>query len=259
MSIMHRLVEKGMNVVGVPKTIDNDLVGTERTFGFDTAVSIATEALDRLHTTAQSHHRVIVLETMGRYAGWIALHSGIASGADVILIPEIPFDIDEVARVCKRREDGGQRFTIIVAAEGAVAKGGAMTIQKTIEDSPDPIRLGGVCRTIEYALEQQLDSEIRTTILGHVQRGGTPTAFDRTLATAFGAYAAQLVAEEQFGCLVVLNENKLGQIGLDKVANKTRTVPLDSPLLATAHAVGTSFGVANLDVAFRTHRRPPAV
>ena len=187
MSIAHGLQEKGLAIVGVPKTIDNDLVGTERTFGFDTAVAVAAEAIDRLHTTAQSHHRVMILETMGRYAGHIALHAGLASGADVILLPEFPYHLDVVAGVCRAREEGGQRFTIVAMAEGAKPEGGHMTVRATVDGSPDPVRLGGACQALGAMLEDRLTSEVRTTILGHIQRGGTPTPFDRVLATQFGA------------------------------------------------------------------------
>ncbi|MFK7844879.1 MAG: 6-phosphofructokinase [Rhodothermales bacterium] len=250
MAISHRLHELGLNIVGVPKTIDNDLVETERTFGFDSAVAVATEALDRLHTTAQSHHRVMILETMGRYAGWIALYAGVAGGADVILIPEFEYDINEIVRICKEREVGGQRFTIIVIAEGSKPKGGSMVVQELISDSPDPIRLGGISKVLETQLEAHLRSEIRTTILGHTQRGGTPTPFDRNLATAFGAYAASMVATGEFGKMVALQNNKLTSVELKKVAGKVRTVAHDAAMLITAMAVGTSFGVPNFDNRF---------
>jgi len=241
MSICHRLQQKGMNVVGVPKTIDNDVMHTDRTFGFDTAVSIATDAVDRLHTTGQSHRRVMILETMGRYAGWIALQAGIAGGADVILLPEIPYDIEEVARVCQEREDR-QKFTIVCVAEGARPKGGDMTVRERIDDSPDAIRLGGVGNRVREDLKPMLDSEIRTTVLGHIQRGGTPTAFDRVLATHFGTYAASLVAQGNYDRMVALRDNDIVSVPLEKVANKNRNVPLDSMLVASALAVGTSFG-----------------
>jgi 6-phosphofructokinase 1 len=249
MSMSHLMQAKGVNMVGVPKTIDNDLVGTSRTFGFDTAVMIATEALDRLHSTAQSHHRVIILETMGRYAGWIALYAGVASGADIILIPEFEYDVEEVARVCRRRHHGGQKFTIIVTAEGAKPKGGEMAVQQIVADSPDPVRLGGACNVLAAQLAPLVESEIRTTILGHVQRGGTPTAFDRTLATAFGSYAAAMVEDETYGRMAALYRNRLTSVPLEEVANKTRTVRPDSPMVAAALAVGTSFGVPELDIA----------
>lgn len=250
MAISHRLQELGINIVGVPKTIDNDLVETERTFGFDSAVAVATEALDRLHTTAQSHHRVMILETMGRYAGWIALYAGVAGGADIILIPEFEYDINEIVRICKEREVGGQRFTIIVIAEGSKPKGGSMVVQELISDSPDPIRLGGISKVLETQLEAHLRSEIRTTILGHTQRGGTPTPFDRNLATAFGAYAASMVAAGEFGKMVALQNNKLTSVELKEVAGKVRTVGHDAAMLVTAMAVGTSFGVPNFDKRF---------
>ncbi len=250
MSIAHGLQQRGMNIVGVPKTIDNDLVGTDRTFGFDTAVAIATEAIDRLHTTAQSHHRVMVLETMGRYAGWIALYAGVASGADVLLLPEFPYDLEEVARVCRRRASGGQQFTIIVVAEGAKPEGGELAVQQVVADSPDPIRLGGACNVLAHHLGPMVDSEIRTTILGHVQRGGTPTAFDRNLATAFGAYAAAMVRDGRFGRMVALQENRLTSIGLDEVADRVRTVAPDAPMVVAARAVGTSLGVPGFEARF---------
>ena len=247
MSIAHRLSDMGIRTVGVPKTIDNDLVGTERTFGFDTAVTIATEALDRIHTTAQSHHRVMIVETMGRYAGWIALHAGVASGADVILIPELEYNVDAVAQVCRDREQGGQRFTIIAIAEGAAPKGGGQAVKAIVEDSPDPVRLGGIGNVLAEQLKSRVSSEVRTTILGHMQRGGTPTAYDRNLSTVFGAQAAALVAHEDFGQMVAVQNGSFTSVPLKDVANKTRTVPLSDPLIAAARAVGTSFGVDDLD------------
>lgn len=245
MTIAHGLTELGLNVVGVPKTIDNDLVGTDRTFGFDTAVSIASEAIDRIHTTAQSHHRVMIIETMGRYSGWIALHAGVASGADVILIPEIEYETEEVAQVCVDRQQGGQRFTIIAIAEGAKPKHGERVIRERVEKTVDSVRLGGIGRALQEELQERLESEIRTTILGHMQRGGTPTAYDRNLATIFGTRAAQLVGEEKFGVMVALQNGTFTDISLSEVANQTRTVPRDCPLIAAALDVGTSFGVPN--------------
>jgi 6-phosphofructokinase 1 len=247
MSIAHRLADLGLNVVGVPKTIDNDLVGTDRTFGFDTAVTIATEAFDRIHTTAQSHHRVMVVETMGRYAGWIALHAGVASGADVILIPELEYEIETVAKVCREREQGGQRFTLIAIAEGAKPEDGEREVSERIEERPDPIRLGGIGKVLADQLKDRVESAVRTTILGHIQRGGTPTPYDRNLATAFGAKAAHLVAEETFGQMVALREGRFTHTPLEAVADKTRTVPLDATLFAAGRAVGTSFGVRDFD------------
>ncbi len=251
MSIANGLFKKGLNVVGVPKTIDNDLVGTDRTFGFDTAVSIATEALDRLHSTAQAHRRVMICETMGRYAGWIALHAGVASGSDIILIPEIGFDIEEVVEVCRRRDLGGQRYTIVAVAEGAKAVDGGLIIRETDETSPDPIRLGGIGHVLADQIKRRFEGEVRTTVLGHVQRGGTPTAFDRVLASGFGAYAAAMVEANVFGYMVAYRKNRLTHVPLEAVANKTRTVPLDSLVLAAARAVGTSFGAEDVEARFQ--------
>ncbi len=244
MTIAQGLIERGLRIVGVPKTIDNDLVGTDRTFGFDSAVAIAAEAMDRLHSTAQSHHRVMICETMGRYAGWIALHAGVASGADVILLPEMPYSFDEVVRVCRAREDGGQRFTIIAMAEGAHADGGGMTVRQTLDDSPDPVRLGGAGQVLGDALDPLLESEVRTTILGHVQRGGTPTPYDRVLSTRFGVAAAEAVARGRSGIMVALRNGEMAEVAMADVAGKTRHVAPDDPLVVAARAVGTSFGVA---------------
>lgn len=248
MSVAQGLSEMGLNMVGVPKTIDNDLMATDRTFGFDTAVSIVTEAVDRLHTTAQSHDRVMIVETMGRYAGWIALYGGVAGGADVILIPEIEYDIEDVVRVCRERESGGQSFTIIVIAEGARPLDGTLTVQQHVEESTDTVRLGGVGKVLERELAERVSSEVRTTILGHMQRGGTPTAYDRNLATVFGTYAASMVAEGTFGRMVALQDNRLTSVPFEEVANKTRTVPVDNPMLAAALAVGTSFGMRDFEL-----------
>ncbi len=247
MSIANRLSDLGLNIVGVPKTIDNDLVGTDRTFGFDTAVSIATEAIDRIHTTAQSHHRVMIVETMGRYSGWIALHAGTASGADVILIPEVEYDVEAVAEVCEEREQGGQRFTIIAIAEGAKPIGGERAVRERIEASTDPVRLGGIGRVLAEQLKDEINSEVRTTILGHMQRGGTPTSYDRNLATIFGTRAATLVAEQHYDVMVALQGNTFTQVPLSDVADNIRTVPLDDPLIQAARQVGTSLGVSDFD------------
>ncbi len=259
MSAASGLAQMGLNMVGVPKTIDNDLVSTERTFGFDTAVSIVTEAIDRLHTTAQSHDRVMIVETMGRYAGWIALYAGVAGGADVLLIPEIEYDIDEIARVCRERESGGQHFTIVTVAEGARPQEGELTVERLIEESPDPVRLGGVGKVLEAELSRRVNSEVRTTILGHMQRGGTPTAYDRNLATAFGTYAASMIADGHFGRMVALQQNRLTSVPFEEIANKTRTVPLDHPMIAAALAVGTSFGIGDFDYRLKGTKKTKAV
>ncbi len=243
MSIAHALAEKGLPFVGVPKTIDNDLKSTDRTFGFDTAVSVVTDAVDRLQTTGQSHGRIMILETMGRYAGWIALEGALAGGADIVLIPEFPYELDEVVRVCREREDR-QRFTVIVVAEGAKPAGGSMTVRETIGDSPDPIRLGGVANVLRHELEQHLDSEIRATVLGHVQRGGSPTHADRILATQYGMHAAELVGQGRWGHMVALQDGELTSVPLSEVANQTKNVPANDPLVAAAKAVGMSFGTS---------------
>ena len=241
MSIANRFTPLGLPVVGVPKTIDNDLMYTDRTFGFDSAVSIVAEALARLETTACSHGRVMVLETMGRYAGWIALEGGLAGGADIILIPERPYDLQEVIRVCKEREKK-QGYTIICIAEGARPVDGRMTVQAHLENSPDPIRLGGVANVLREQLKEHLESEVRSTQLGHVQRGGTPTPYDRVLATRFGWYAAKMVANGEFGRMVALKGDECTSVPIEEVANRTRNVPDDSTLLDVATSLGISLG-----------------
>lgn len=241
MAIAHQLAMKGVPIVGCPKTIDNDLEHTDRSFGFDTAVAIVTDALDRLQTTGQSHGRVMILETMGRYAGWIALHAGLAGAADVILIPELPYQLDTIAQVCRERE-ARQRYTVICIAEGAKPEGGGLTVKERIADSPEPLRLGGVGNVLRAQLEPLLGCEVRTTVLGHVQRGGAPTPFDRVLATQYGHAAAQLVAEGDFNRVVVLQGDRITSVPLAEVAGRSRPVPVDHPLLRTAIDTGISLG-----------------
>jgi 6-phosphofructokinase 1 len=241
MSIAARLADKGVPVVGCPKTIDNDLAHTDRSFGFDTAVAIATEALDRLQTTGHSHGRVMILETMGRWAGWIALHAGLAGNADVILIPELPYQIDTVVRVCRERR-ARQGYALICVAEGAKPQGGSVTVKQRIDDSPEPVRLGGVGNVLGAQLEPLIGCEVRTTILGHVQRGGPPTPFDRVLATQYGHAAARLVAAGEFNRIVVLKGTTIESVPLAAVAGLTHNVPPDHPLLLTAADIGISFG-----------------
>ena len=238
----HHLIQHGLNIVGVPKTIDNDLPETDVTFGHDTAVAIATEALDRVHTTASSHHRVMVVELMGRYAGWLALRAGVASGADVILIPEIPFNMEAVTAKCLHRSKHGKRFTIIAAGEGAHPAGGEMIVDHVDESSPDPIRLGGVGRHVAQEIERRCGLESRSIVLGHIQRGGTPTPFDRVLATVLAHHAVELAAAGKFGELVVFKEGKVSSVPIERIAGKIKTVPPDDPLVRAARAVGTSFG-----------------
>jgi 6-phosphofructokinase 1 len=242
MSGAAELIQKGMPIVGVPKTIDNDLWSTEVTFGHDTAVNTAAEAIDKVHTTASSHHRAMVVELMGRYAGWLALHAGVASGADVILMPEIPFDIDKVAGQCRSRQRRGKGFTIIAAGEGAVPKGGRQFVDRVDETSPDPIRLGGVGKYVSDTIHEIAGLDSRYVVLGHVQRGGTPTPYDRILATQFGHHAFELLTGGRMNRLVVMKDGRIDSVEIQSVANKVRTVPPDSPLIAAARAVGTGFG-----------------
>jgi 6-phosphofructokinase 1 len=242
MNIAARLSEKGMPVVGVPKTIDNDVPGTELTFGFQSAVDVATDALDRLHTTASAHHRVMVAEVMGRYAGWIALHAGIASGSDVVLLPEIPFRWETIFEVCHERAGKGRSFSIVCVAEGARPKGGEMVIRRRVEGSPDPVRLGGVGRLVAGSVEQETGIETRATVLGYVQRGGTPCPFDRVFATSLGYQAVRLVNDSRWGRMVSWQKGRLTDVSLSDVAGESRKIPADHPLLAVARAVGTCFG-----------------
>ena len=231
----------GVNVIGVPKTIDNDLVGTEITFGFLTAVSTATDALDRLQSTADSHHRVMVCEVMGRHGGWIALTSGVASGSDVILIPEIPFDMRKIVADIERRMRG-PGFAIVVVAEGARPIGGSQVIGRYDDTSPDPIRLGGIGNMVATQIADLTGIETRTTVLGHTQRGGAPIASDRILATNFGFHAMAVLASGKRNRMVVRENNIFSDIDLFETVGKQRLVPLDHPLITAARAIGTSFG-----------------
>jgi len=243
MATAAQLAKKGLTIMGVPKTIDNDLYGTDVTFGFDTAVQTATEAIDKVHTTASSHHRVMIVEVMGRYAGWIALHAGVAGGADIILIPEIPYEPAQICAYVLERSHRGKRFSIVVAAEGAKAKDGQMVVSKRIVGSPDPIRLGGIGPVLADQIAECTGLECRAVILGHVQRGGTPTPSDRTLATNFGYTALELLMQGLKNHLVVLKNGQFSSIPLRQVAGRIRTVPRNHPLLRAARAVNTSFGV----------------
>ncbi len=235
--------KKGMPVMGVPKTIDNDVYGTDTTFGFDTAVYTATDALDKLHTTASSHHRIMIVEVMGRYAGWIALYSGIAGGADVILMPEFPYDIKKVCDYVIERGKVGKKFSIIVVAEGAKPKGGHMVISKTDNNSPDPIKLGGIANVLSEQIGHLTGLDTRATILGHVQRGGTPTPRDRQLGTMFGYLAVDYLMKGVKNQLVILNDNHPGCVPLAKIRGKIKTVKPNDPMVLAAKAVKTSFGV----------------
>jgi phosphofructokinase-like protein len=239
-----KFAKMGIPVMGVPKTIDNDLVGTDVTFGFDTAVTTATEAIDKLHTTASSHHRIMIVEVMGRYAGWIALYAGVAGGADVILLPEIPYRLEKIVEYVRSRAGHGKRFSIICVAEGAREKGGQMVVGQRIKGSPDPIRLGGIATKLQYDIQKYTDMEARAVILGHIQRGGTPTPYDRVLATNFGFKAISLLMEDGVkNHLVVFRNNEYTSIALSKIAGKIKNVPIDHPMIKAATAIKTSFGI----------------
>ena len=250
---------KGVNVIGVPKTIDNDVACTEITFGYNTAVSVAMEALDRLHTTGATHHRIMVLEVMGRYAGWIALEAAIAGGADVALIPEIPYDINRVAEKIKNRRKRGKNFSVVVVAEGAKPKGGDITIMGTRDNGAgvDNTKLGGIGQVLAKELQEITGLEARNTTLGYMQRGGTPTAFDRVLSTKYGTKAMQLALEGKFGTLAIIKNGKLDSISLEEVVGKNTTigavsgntqesnlrkVTMDDDLIKTARDVGINLG-----------------
>jgi len=242
LSIGRDLAKLGAAVVGVPKTIDNDLQGTDQTFGFATAVTTAAEALDRLHTTAESHHRVMVLEVMGRYAGWIALHSGVAGGADVILLPEIPWNFTAVAAKINERKQNGKPFSIVVVAEGAKKPDGEMVVRETVPTSADPLRLGGVGDVVATGVAKMTGLETRVTVLGHIQRGGSPVAYDRVLATRYGVAAVEAVKADDLGKVVCLQHNLIVPIPLEEVTKGIKNVDPDNPLVAAARHVGISFG-----------------
>ena len=250
---------KGINVIGVPKTIDNDVACTEITFGYNTAVSVATEAIDRLHSTGETHHRIMVLEVMGRYAGWIALESAIAGGADVALIPEIPYDINSVVSKIENRKKRGKNFSVVVVAEGAKPKDGEITIMGTRDNGAgvDNTKLGGIGQKIAGQLQELTGLEARNTTLGYMQRGGTPTAFDRVLSTKYGTKAMELALEGKFGTLAVIKNGKLDSVSLEEVVGKNtkigavsgnteesnlRRVQMDDDLMKTARNIGINFG-----------------
>jgi 6-phosphofructokinase 1 len=241
LTIAQQLFEAGVPVVGIPKTIDNDLDATLMTFGFETAVTCAVEALDRLHTTAESHNRVMVLEVMGRYAGWIAGFAGIAGGADVILIPEIPFDYDAIAAKIKEREEEGKHYTLVVVAEGARERGGDFV---TAEGGglDGEARLGGIGHVVAGQIQMRTGKETRAVVLGHLQRGGTPTAWDRQLCTRFGVFAVELVAEGAYGQMVALTPEGIAPVQITEAIDRIRTVPRAGELIRVGRAMGISFG-----------------
>jgi 6-phosphofructokinase 1 len=241
LQIAHQFHLMGVPIVGVPKTIDNDIWGTTSCFGFDTAVAFAADAIDRLHTTAEAHRRLIVVEVMGRHAGWIALHAGVAGGADVILIPEIPYSVDKVVERIREREQFGARFSIVVVAEGARPQGGDVTVIEAAHDGHLE-RLGGVGAVVAKVLQEKTGKETRSVVLGHLQRGGAPTAFDRVLATRFGGKAVELLMHGLFGRMVANHPPDIVPIPLADVVGRTKTVPLDYDLVKTARAIGVALG-----------------
>ena len=242
LAIAHELEQKGLKVIGVPKTIDNDLLATDFTFGFNTALATAVDALDKLHTTAESHHRVMILEVMGRYAGWIALEAGIAGGADVILIPELPYDLKKVCKKVMDRKNSGKNFSVIVTAEAAKQVDGDMIIRTIIEGSTDPVRLGGVGDKLAHDIESMTQIESRVTVLGHLQRGGIPIAFDRILSTRYGVAAAHLAAKQKYGQMVCLRGTKISSVEIKDAIKNLKKVDVDGELVKVAKSLGISFG-----------------
>jgi 6-phosphofructokinase 1 len=242
LSVAERLSGEGMPIVGVPKTIDNDLCGTNLTIGFDTAVTVAAEGIDRVHTTAQAHHRIMIVEVMGRNAGWLALHAGVASGGDIILIPEIPYNVEAVAATVRRRSRSGRRFTIVVIAEGAKPVGGDVVVRQVVKNSFEPLRLGGVSFALAPQLEELTGMEARALVMGHLLRGGPPTPFDRVLATRMGTSAVDMIVNRQFRQMVGLSGESLAGVPLQEIAGRQRTVSPDHALVRSARSAGTSFG-----------------
>jgi 6-phosphofructokinase 1 len=241
MAIAQQLFELGVPLVGIPKTIDNDLAGTQVTFGFHSAVNCAVEAIDRLHTTAQSHDRIMVLEVMGRYAGWIAVYAGLAGGADVILIPEIEFNYESILKKIDQRQAEGKEFTIVVAAEGARQQGGGFTTQEGSE-GPGEARLGGIAEVVTEEIHNRSGKEARFVVLGYLQRGGPPTPYDRLLCTRFGVSAVNYIAEEQYGVMAALQGADIIPVDIAEAIGQIRTVPADGELVKTCRAIGISFG-----------------
>jgi 6-phosphofructokinase 1 len=243
LAIGHRLHELGVPVIGIPKTIDNDLDRTDYTFGFQTAVQVACVALDRLYTTGESHQRVMILEVMGRNSGWIALEAGISGGAHIILIPEIPYDIESVVSKIRQRADNGSPFSIIVVAEGAMAVGGNVVVQESASTRLQGVpQLGGIGFHLAEEIRKRIDLEVRCTVLGHIQRGGSPTAFDRILGTRFGSHAVQAAAEGKFGNMVCLNTPDISLVPLKELAGVVRQIPIDSQLIHCAESIGINLG-----------------
>ncbi|MFC1509974.1 6-phosphofructokinase [Candidatus Omnitrophota bacterium] len=243
LTVAYKLYKKGLKLVGIPKTIDNDLRMTDTTIGFDSAVETITDAIDKLHTTAQSHHRVMVIEVMGRYAGWLALNAGVSGGGDIILIPEIPYDIKKVCEVVTERHKKGKRFSIVVVSEGAKPKGGKMVVKRIIKGSAEPVRLGGIGNKIALDIERLTGLEARITVLGHLQRGGSPSPFDRMLATRLGTFGCDLAARGKFGKMAALRGQDIKAVDLKDAVKSIKKVDPKSAVIKSAISVGTSFGV----------------
>lgn len=242
LNIAHELFKMGCPVVGVPKTIDNDILATDVTFGFNTAVQTASDALDRLHTTAESHHRVIVVEVMGRYVGWLALETGVGGGADAILIPEIPFDIAKICQKIMSRNKSGNKASIVVVSEGAKPIGGEVSVLSASEEGGSAERLGGIGNKVGEDIARHTGMEVRVIVLGHLQRGGSPCAFDRILSTQFGVGAVELIAKKRFGEMVCLKGQKIESVSLSEVAKGQKKVPTEEGLVKTAESISISFG-----------------
>lgn len=247
MHISNKLAKMGMNIVGVPKTIDNDLEATDQTFGHDSAVYVVSEALDRLHTTASTHHRVMVIEVMGRYAGWIALNGGLAGGADIILLPEFPFSWDLIYDKVEQRSMQGKRFSIVCVAEGAKAKNEEMVIKATDKKRTDPIQLGGIAEHVSKMISDNTNIETRYTVLGHLQRGGSPTPYDRILSTRFGTFAINLVMNKKFGRMVALKGSEITSVEIEDAIKSQKLVTAENQSVHSALQVGASFGVEEMD------------
>jgi len=240
MAIAHRLIQKGIPIVGVPKTIDNDLPGTDATLGFDTAVNIATEAIDRISTTAEAHERIMVVEVMGRYAGWIALHAGLSATADIILLPEIPFDFESMVKKVQERESQGRHFTIVVVAEGATEKEGTVFTKGKVEGQSE--QLGGVAEYVSKTLSKLTGKESRHMVLGHLQRGGSPSTLDRLISLRLGAAAVRAIADQDFGKIVMIQAGEIVRVPINSIAGQMKRVPLDSDTVLTARELGICLG-----------------
>ncbi len=242
LNIAYKLFSLGLNIIGIPKTIDNDIYGTDVSFGFNTAVDTASQALDRLHTTAESHHRVMIMEVMGRNAGWIALYAGISGGADIILIPEMPYDIDSVLNKIMQRRKHGKKFSVVVIAEGAKPGGGEQIIKKTIAESHERFRLGGIGQKLGDDIENRTDIETRVTVLGHLQRGGSPVPFDRILALRYGVAAVDALMQSSWGCMVSLQGEEITTVPLKTVVSQQKQVDPSGSIVRAAKEIGINFG-----------------